>query len=54
MMAVACRGEVVCLGYGLVDEEEERTREDKERGSVRFSDRQMRVEASAEEGERCC
>ena len=43
----------MCLGYGLVDEEE-RTREDKERGSVRFSDRQMRVEASAEEGERCC
>jgi len=36
------------------DEEERRTREDKKRGSVRFSDRQMRVEASAEEREKWC
>jgi hypothetical protein len=40
--------------YAWVDVGERRTREDKKRGSVRIGDRQMRVEASAEEGGGCC
>ena len=40
--------------YVWVGVGERRTREDKKRGSVRIGDRQMRVEASAEEGEKWC
>lgn len=52
--SVQRRGRMSGLCVRVDDEEERRTREDKKRGSVRFSDRQMRVEASAEEREKWC